>query len=331
MSQSLLPLLYVLLFIAVAVLAQTVQGVWLRSRDRSQRINRRLSLLDSGMTQQQVYSILAHTPAGARNGPGGYWTRLSDRVVIALRQADLTLSPLQLLGIAAVTAGAIWLAGLTVMSVAGHAILLNLFVSQLGAVALTAFGLWFWIRSRQRRRLRRVEAQLPLALDIINRAIRAGHPIVAAVQLAANEMGDPLGSELGLIVDETTYGVEFKEALASFARRTNSDDIRFFAVSVAIQSDTGGNLAEILEGLAQIMRSRATLAKRVKVLGSEGRTSAYILSALPPAMIAFQLVLHPATYTDKFSDPIFWPTIGVVGLLYLSGWMIISRIINFKY
>jgi tight adherence protein B len=180
-------------------------------------------------------------------------------------------------------------------------------------------------------RLKKIEEQLPLALDIVNRAVRAGHPVISAVQLAADELGDPVGSEFGLIVDETTYGVEFRDALANFARRTGSPDAHFFAVSVSIQSETGGNLAEILEGLANVMRGRATLGKRVRSLASEGRASATLLSVLPIFMVGLQFLIHPKVYTSKFSDPIFWPVVGIAGILYLIGWFIIRRIINFKY
>ena len=173
---------------------------------------------------------------------------------------------------------------------------------------------------------------MPLALDVINRAIRAGHPVVSAVQLAANEMGDPIGSEFGLIVDETTYGLEFREALINFARRTGSADAHFFAVSVGIQSETGGNLAEILEGLATVIRGRSTLAKRVKALVQRRtglRPAAQRAAGLPDRV--HDAATRPYSTPSKFSDPIFWPTAVVVGVVYLLGLVMIRRIINFKY
>jgi tight adherence protein B len=172
---------------------------------------------------------------------------------------------------------------------------------------------------------------MPLALDVINRALRAGHPVVSAVRLAADEMGDPIGSEFGLIVDETTYGFEFRDALMNFARRSGSADANFFAVSVSIQSETGGNLAEILDGLATVIRSRSSLAKRVKALSSEGRASAALLSVLPVLLITVMMLTNPAYYTTKFSDPIFWPTVGGVFTTYMIGLLMIHRLINFKY
>jgi tight adherence protein B len=151
------------------------------------------------------------------------------------------------------------------------------------------------------------------------------------VQLAAEEMGDPIGSEFGLIVDETSYGLEFKDALLNFARRTGSADAHYFAVSVGIQSETGGNLAEILSNLAGVIRDRQSLQLRVKALSSEGKMSAQILSVLPVLLISWFLYVQPTFYTSKFDDPVFWPAVGVVAALYVLGQIMINRIINFKY
>jgi tight adherence protein B len=210
-------------------------------------------------------------------------------------------------------------------------LLLNAAFALPASVVICGLAFWTWISRRRTKRLKQLEEQMPLALDVINRAIRAGHPVVSAVRLAGEEMGDPIGSEFGLIEDETTYGFEFRDALMNFARRTGSADAHFFAVSVGIQAETGGNLAEILEGLATVIRSRATLAKRVKALSSEGRASAALLSALPVLLISFMMLTNSAYYTTKFSDPIFWPVVGIVFLIYLAGLVMIRRILNFKY
>ena len=155
--------------------------------------------------------------------------------------------------------------------------------------------------------------------------------MISAVNLVTEEMGDPIGSEFGLIVDETTYGAEFREALTSFARRTGSEDAHFFSVSVGIQSDTGGNLAEILANLASVMRARQTLGKRIKALSSEGRMSGMILSGLPIFLIGVIGMSQPSFYTAKFEDPIFWPTVGGILSLYCAGLFMMNRITNFKY
>jgi tight adherence protein B len=330
MSSAYIPLIYVLAFVAVVVLAQTLAGVFFAVNDRSQKVNRRLTLLESGLNHDEVYAALVRKAVAPTLG-GARLRRLHDRVETYCRQAGLQVSPTRLLIITAGIAGALWLLGLTVIGATGNGLFLNGLPSLLGACGLSVVGVWFWATGKRNQRLKKIENQLPLALDVVNRAIRAGHPVISAVGLAASEMGDPLGSEFGLIVDETTYGAEFKEALVNFARRTGSPDAHYFAVCVGIQSETGGNLAEILEGLATLIRGRNTLSKRVVALASEGKASAYLLSAIPPALASFELLINPRIYSDKFSDPIFWPTVAVVISTYLLGWVMINRIINFKY
>jgi tight adherence protein B len=325
------PLLYVVVFIVVASIFQVLAGMFFVAGDRSRRVNRRLTMLDSGLTREQVYSALVRKTAVPNVG-GVHLLDLYTKIDIYRRQAGLSISPLRLVAITAGIAVLLWFVALgLVRAGGGSSLLLNAVASLVGACGLAILGVGWWVRGKRNKRLKLIEEQLPLALDIINRAIRAGHPVIAAVQLAASEMGDPVGSEFGLIVDETTYGAELKEALVNFARRTGSQDAHYFAVAVGVQSETGGNLAEILNGLATLIRGRNTLGKRVKALASEGKASAYLLSALPPGMVGFQLLINPKYYTDKFSDPVFWPWVAGIVALYFLGWIMIHRIINFKY
>ncbi|MGH6966477.1 MAG: type II secretion system F family protein [Phenylobacterium sp.] len=331
MSPVVVPLIYVLAFVAVVMLVQGLSGLVFARRDRDQRVNRRLTMLGAGMSRDEVYRNLVRKPVGPAVGSGRLLD-LHERVETYCRQAGVSLAPLHLLAIAGGGAAALWLISLSLASSKeGPEFLVNGAISMVGACAVSFLAVFLWVRRLRVRRLKQIEEQLPLALDIVNRAVRAGHPVVSAVQLASDELGDPIGSEFGLIVDETTYGMDFKDALASFARRTGSPDAHFFAVSVSIQSETGGNLAEILEGLAKVMRGRNTLGKRVRALASEGRASAILLSVLPILMVAFQLLTNPRYYSTKFSDPIFWPTVTITGVIYLSGWLMVQRIINFKY
>jgi tight adherence protein B len=323
MSQSLLTIaIYVVAFVAVVVVIQVVAGMVFSRGDATRRVNRRLTMLQSGMKPADVYSALVRKSAAPKVA-NARLLRLHDSVGNYCRQAGLAVTPLRLLAIAAAGAVGLWMVSVFV--------LLNGAVAMIGSCALSVLAVWFFVRRLRNRRMKQLEEQMPLALDIVNRAIRAGHPVVSAVQLAADELGDPIGTEFGLIVDETTYGSEFRDALVNFARRTGSADAHFFAVSVAIQSETGGNLAEILAGLALVIRARATLAKRVKALASEGRASANLLSVLPVLLVAAMFVIQPTFYTSKFNDPIFWPTAGVVFCLYMLGQYILSKIVNFKY
>jgi len=331
MSGSLAPFIYVLAFLAVVLGIQAVSGIVFSARERTRSVNRRLSMLKSGMAPEDVFSALVRRNAGPniRNQRllGAY-----DALAVYCRQAGLSITPMRLIGFVVGATAVLWLIAITVLrGGSSFGFIGGAFVSLIGAAAISSLSAWLWLNSRRTTRLKKLEEQLPLALDVVVRAIRAGHPVVSAVQLAADELGDPIGSEFGLIVDEYTYGSEFKEALLSFARRTGSQDAHFFAVSVGIQSETGGNLAEILDGLSSVIRERRALAAKVKALSSEGKASAMILSVLPIFLISVLMMMQPQFYTDKFDDPIFWPIVTAVLVLYLIGWLIIRRIINFKY
>jgi tight adherence protein B len=332
MHASLFPLIYVLAFVAVVIVVQTGSGLFISARDRTRQVNRRLTMLHSGMKPETVYSALVKRAPGAPGGANARLAGLHDRLWTFCQQAGLSITPMRLLAMVVAATGALCLVSLIFMKASsGGGFLLNAVMALIGAAILSCGGAYIWVNRRRTARLKKLEQQLPLALDVVVRAIRAGHPVVAAVQLAAEELGDPIGSEFGLIVDEYTYGSDLKEALRNFARRTGSSDAHFFAVSVGVQAETGGNLAEILNGLASVIRARRTLVMKVKALSSEGRSSALVLSALPIFLVSFLMLTQPNYYIDKFGDPLFWTISAAVGGLYLVGWLIIQRIINFKY
>jgi len=331
MNQILLPLILVLAFAVVVLVVQSVVGLTLDSRDRHKRVNRRLTMLGQGMQQRQVYEALVRRPVAPKLN-SAWAIDAFHRMNNFVAQSGLEISVLHLIAFTGVAALGIWVLAVLVFQRAGAAVgAPEMLVTLIGALILSTLGAYVFVSGRRTKRLKQLENQLPLALDIIIRALKAGHPVISAVGLVTEEMGDPIGSEFGLIVDETTYGAEFREALQNFARRTGSDDAHFFAVSIGIQSDTGGNLAEILANLSSVMRSRQTLAKRIRSLSSEGRMSGLILSALPVFLIGVIGMLQPTFYTSKFSDPVFWPTVGAIMALYVVGLLMMHRITNFKF
>jgi len=331
MSATANVIIYVLTFIAAVAVVQGVADIYFASRDRTERTNRRLTMLASGMAHSDVYAALVRRPVTSQS-KNVFVLRFYDRFGLFIRQAGLRSSPLQILLFVGIASAALWAISFLLLRSGNFAgFLLNAIIALPASVAICGLLCWMWLSRKRAKRLKQFEEQMPLALDVINRAIRAGHPVVSAVRLASEEMSDPLGSEFGIVVDETTYGFEFREALANFAHRSGSEDAHFFAVSVSVQSETGGNLVEILEGLAAVIRSRSMLAKRVRALSSEGRTSALLLSVLPALLISFLLLTRPEYYTSKFSDPAFWPIAQGVFVLYLIGLLVIRKIINIKY
>ena len=123
---------------------------------------------------------------------------------------------------------------------------------------------------RANRTRKKMEEQFPVALDVFVRGLRAGHPIAAALDLLTVEMPDPIGSQFGIVVDEVTYGAELRDALQAMADRWDLDDMRMFVVSLSVQSETGGNLAEILENLSRVIRERQSMMLKVRALVERG-------------------------------------------------------------
>jgi tight adherence protein B len=177
---------------------------------------------------------------------------------------------------------------------------------------------------------KRMEEQFPVALDVFVRGLRAGHPIAAALELLTVEMPDPIGSQFGLAVDEVTYGAELRDALQNMAERWDLDDMRMFVVSLSIQNETGGNLAEILENLSRVIRERHAMMMKVRALSSEGRMTAVMLTVLPIFSFVLLFLLNPRFFLDVANDPWFVPGFTMLIVLYTIGFIVIRRMVDLK-
>jgi tight adherence protein B len=143
-------------------------------------------------------------------------------------------------------------------------------------------------------------------------------------------MPDPIGSEFGTVMDEVTYGADLRDALADMAERWDMEDIRMFVVSLAIQSETGGNLAEILENLSKVIRDRASMMMKVRALSSEGRMTGIMLTGLPVFAFTLLFITRPGFYLDVADDPAFIPGFAVLLVLYVIGFIAIRRLVDLK-
>ena len=179
-------------------------------------------------------------------------------------------------------------------------------------------------------RKRKFGQQLPDALDIMVRSLRAGHPINAAMGLVAKEMSDPMGTEFGIAVDEMTYGLEMDEALENLSDRVQVEDFNYVVMSISIQRETGGNLAGVLAGLSHVIRERARMFLKVRSLSSEGRISALVLCILPFVTAGLIFAGNPDYYTKVVGDPLFLPMASLAIVNLLLGIFIIYRMVNFR-
>ena len=245
--------------------------------------------------------------------------RVAERIERLLVQSGSTLSPAELL-LAVVIAGG---AGAS-LAVAGRLP----WGSALALGLLAATAPLFWLRIQRARRLRRLTAQLPEALDLMVSSLRAGHAYTAAVQVVAEEIPDPLASEFQRMTDQYRVGLGQRECLNLLIERVDTPDLRLFATAVLIQLESGGNLAEVLEKLAEVIRARFRLAGQVRAITAEGRLSGAILGLLPVAVGIVITLLNP-----EYLKPLFAETAGLIMLaaavvLELAGFLWIRRIVE---
>ena len=179
------------------------------------------------------------------------------------------------------------------------------------------------VHRARKRRLIKIEQQLPEAADFIARALRAGHSFNNVLQIVGNELPEPLSGEFRVAREEINYGVPLNEALHNMAARVPLTDLRYLIIAVIIQRDSGGNLAEILGNISQIIRARLKLIGQVRVLSAEGRMSAWVLGLLPFGLMLVMSVTSPGyialLWTDPLGTRLLWYGIGmlVLGALWL--------------
>lgn len=187
------------------------------------------------------------------------------------------------------------------------------------------------LRFLRSRRHKMFGIQLPEALELITRSLKAGHPVPVAIAMVAREMPDPIGTEFGLVADEVTYGSDLVSALHSMFQRVGHEDLPLFVTAVSIQATSGGNLREILDGLSAVIRERGKLKRKVRAISTEGRMSAYILTAVPALLGAGIMVLMPEFYGDVWGEPLTWYLLGGSVAWLMLGNLMMFKMANFRF
>lgn len=187
------------------------------------------------------------------------------------------------------------------------------------------------LRYLRKRRLAKFTNQFPEALDLMVRSLRAGHPVPAAIRLAARELPDPLGSEFGMVEDEITYGLDLETAMRNMNDRVGQEDLPLFVTSVAIQASSGGNLTEILANLCEVVRARVKMRRKIRALSSEGRSSAMILTSIPIILFCIINWMSPNFYGAHWSNPLLIHGLAAGALWMLIGNLVMRRMINFRF
>ncbi|PBB85179.1 MULTISPECIES: type II secretion system F family protein [unclassified Mesorhizobium] len=320
-GQTLLYFIYVLAAAAVILAAEALYVSYAGGRARAVLINRRLKrLAEEGPAEQALQSLLRERGL-TNSGDYAFGVVWLNRLYT---QSGITGNPLTF-------AATFILAGLIV------ALLLSVLARVAAFPTLLSFLIvgfvlpLLYLRRARNKRIMKFAKQLPDALDMIVRSLRAGHPISVAVGLVAREMPDPLGTEFGIVSDEITFGLSMEQAARKLSERVGFEGLQLLSVSLSIQSRTGGNLTEILANLSKVLRERQKLKLKIRALSAEGRFSAWVISLFPIVMFLILAIVAPSYYGKVWGNPLIFPVFTIFGCWGLLGDFIMYRMINFDY
>jgi tight adherence protein B len=326
-DQAVIYLISAASFVAILALIEGLYLVWVGANlpGRSKTNKRFRELYAGGVGREEALSLLRKEQL-SRNQFLHNFYRSVPRFVHMHRLLEqsaigLSLSRFMLLQIL-ITAVLMTVLVLFTRSAVVLSIFLSIFIGFYGPYALVKY------RCDKRREL--FQTQLPDALDYMARSLRAGNPFSATLKLVSQEMPEPIAGEFSITFDELNFGLELDQALHGLHERTQSEEIRYFVTAVILQKTTGGNLAEVLNRIAAIIRSRATTKKEIKILSAEMKQSAYVLFMLPFIVALALLVVNPGYLSVLVEHDAGIIVIGLQVLFMVLGVVIVQKMINFR-
>ena len=313
-----------LVFVAVLLMLEAGRMLWKQYRSpEARRLERRLRALSAAhdrsaptkLVKERALSDIPRLQRALQRTPRAYQL---DRMLVQ-SGLDWTVSGLLM------TCALLWVLGALVVVILGQPLVLAV----LAGAALALLPLMYLQRQR-RLRLVLMERQLPEALDLMTRALRAGHAFSSGLQMAGDELAEPIAGELRLVHDEINYGTSLPQALLNLSERVPVTDLRYFVVAVLIQRESGGNLTEMLVNLSRLIRERLKLHDRVRVLSAEGRMSAWILGLMPFGLAGLLNLLNPEFMSALWTDPIGITILKWLAALMVMGILMLHRIVRIR-
>lgn len=319
----------VLVFVAVAfttiALVLLVEGVrtWYRRRSVTRRFNELIPDDEGSAETDQSGSLFRQET----NGPSSVLEVLITRVPqlrdipLLIEHAGVSWSPNTFV---ILTIGAAVAAGLTA-TVISAGILVTLVVSLVGAWLPYAY-----LKFKKNRRLARFEEAFPEAIDMLGRAIRAGHPLSSGIQMVGQEMAEPVGGEFRTIFEEQRFGVPFADVLMGLVDRVDLVDVRIFATAILVQREVGGNLAEILDNISDTIRARFKIRRQLRTYTAQGRMSGLVVGLMPFAVGLAFYAINPDYVRVLFEHPIGRVMLMVAITLQIFGYLWVRKIVNIE-
>ncbi len=310
-------------FIGVSAM---VGGLMLMLHDRSgTRVEDRLNLLTGSNQPSKEIKQASVLSQPLDQQPGVFQTTLERfskiNVNLLFEQADVSLTVGKMLAVSGVLAAA-GIALAAALQV--HVAMYPLAAMVMGAVPV------MWLMLRRRRRLKQFAVQLPDALEMLARALRAGQSLGAGFNMVSTEVPAPLGKEFGRVFEEQNLGIPLEESLLTLAERIPNLDLKFFSTAVILQRQTGGDLAEILDKIGTLVRERFKIWGQVQALTGEGRLSGVVLLALPVLLFVVVYKLNPGYVQVLFTDPMGKNMLIGALVLQIVGALVIRKIVNIR-
>jgi len=314
-----LAVIYIIVFCAVLLAVQGTYWFVTEQRRVQGAVNRRLLLVKQTGSAQEVFETLKR-----ERGLIGLQNKRFSRLNELILQSGLRLDQKLLIIVA-------FLLGLLFFMLLGLAFGYGL-LSFIFSVIFAAVSMVIFLAIVRRKRIARFSEQLPDAIDVIVRGVKSGYPFTVALGLVSKEMNDPIGTEFGMTSDEISFGSDIGSALDNLFHRVGHEDLLYLIMSLKIQNQTGGNLAEILSRLARLLRERAILRLKVRAVSAEGRLSGVFLTAMPFLLFTIISLMRPDYFFNDVvgNHPLTMPAL-VLGLaMLLVGNVIIYRMVSFK-
>lgn len=316
-----------LVFLMTVLLLESLFLLWQESRiEQSRKIKERIRVMSAGGAHGEGALKLVRTTQLSSNA-------VLDRILSALprvhavdrllQQSGSNLSVLRFLGIQLILFIVLFVPLLVFLPIPwSFSAVISAIIALLAPIAI--------IKSMQQKRHRKFVEQLPEALEFMARSLRAGNPFSASIRAVSEEMPSPIGLEFGITFDEINYGLSQEDALYNLGDRVGVNELRYFITAVIVQKQVGGNLADILKRLAEMMRKRERTFRDIKTHAAEMKTSANVLIALPFIVAGAILFLNPKYLMSLVNDPIGPYLFIGQGILIIIGYWIMQRMINFR-
>ena len=310
---------YISLIVSAVLFAEAGYVLFTGGDNGRKRINRRMKSSETSLSQKDVLVQLRKERGMDADGNLVLSVVWLNQLIV---QSGITIGLSK--------AMAVWLGFIVLTTLAILLVTSSLIVAVLTFPVVAFLVPLIYLRRRRRKKLNRFGKQLPEAIDLITRSLKAGHPVPVALSMVAREMPDPIGSEFGMVADEVTYGSDLVTALTSMFERVGHGDLPLLVSSVSIQSTTGGNLREILESLAKVIRDRQKMKAKIRAISAEGRMSAMFLTAMPVLLLIALLTIMPFYYAGIWQWAQSYYFAG--GLLFwlVSGNLMIMKMVSFK-